>query len=105
MLIDIDRWRDVYKRLAGSENLIVTSIRDTERFILAQSYEITPDDQGRVVIPERLIEHSGLNEDVYFLGLGDRVEIWSKSGWNEREKEIVKNAAEYIEQLAKKQNG
>jgi MraZ protein len=105
VLIDINRWQDLYKRLAGEKSLIVTPIRDTERFILAQSYELTPDDQGRVVVPERLIEYSGLVENVYFVGLGDRVEIWSKERWDEKEEEVIKNASAYIEQLAKKQNG
>lgn len=105
VLIDINRWQNLYQRLGGDKNLIVRPIRDTERFILAQAFEAVPDDQGRIVIPERLIEYSSLDDDIYFIGLGDRVEIWNKSLWEEKEKEIIKGATEYIEELAKKQNG
>lgn len=104
VLIDINNWQSLYKRLAGGNNLIVTPIRDTERFILGSAFEVEPDDQGRIVVPEHLINYSGLKEDIYFLGLGDKVEIWDKIAWEEKEKEVVKNAASYIEELSNKQH-
>lgn len=102
VLIDINSWLDIYKRLSGGTNFIVLPIRDTERFILGSAFEVEPDDQGRVIIPERLAQYSGLKDDVYFIGLGDRVEIWDKQVWEEKEKEVIKNAAGYIEELSKK---
>lgn len=104
VLIDINRWQDLYKRLGGERNLIVTPIRDTERFILASAFEVVPDDQGRIVIPEILTRYSNLSDDIYFIGLGDKVEIWNKNNWEEREKEIIKNASSYIDELSNKQN-
>ncbi|HET7098926.1 MAG TPA: hypothetical protein VFI61_01675 [Patescibacteria group bacterium] len=105
VLIDINRWQDLYKRLGGENNLIITPIRDTERFILASAFEVMPDDQGRIVVPEMLIKYSDLSEDIYFVGLGDKVEIWNKSNWEAREAEIIKNASSYIDELSNKQNG
>jgi MraZ protein len=102
VLIAGSDWEALYKRLTGGENLIVTPIRDTERFILASAYEVIPDSQGRIVVPERLIQYSHLSEDVYFIGLGDKIEIWDKETWVEREKEVVNNAASFIEELSKK---
>lgn len=101
VLIDKEGWDALYKRLIGEERLVITPVRDTERFILAQAFEVTPDDQGRIVIPERLIEYSRFNEDIYFIGVGDRVEIWNKELWESKEKEVVENAASFIEQMAK----
>lgn len=101
VLIDINSWLNIYKRLSGDMQIIISPIRDTERFILASAFEVEPDDQGRIVIPDRLVNYSSLKEDVYFIGLGDRVEIWDKAMWEDREKEIVKNASRYIEDLAK----
>ncbi|KKR38250.1 MAG: hypothetical protein UU03_C0009G0008, partial [Candidatus Woesebacteria bacterium GW2011_GWA1_40_45] len=40
--------------------------------------------------------------EVYFLGVRDRVEIWNRVSWEEKEKEIAKEAPSYIEELAKK---
>lgn len=82
--------------------MIIEPIRDTEHFIFASAYEVTPDIQGRIVIPERLLTYSGLGEDIYFLGLGDRVEIWNKEAWEVKERQVAQDAAGYIEELAKK---
>jgi len=102
VLVGKSYWNALYKRLTGETSLIINPVRDTERFILAQAFEVFPDDQGRIVIPERLIEYSGLSEDIYFIGLGEKVEIWDKNAWEAKEKEVVTNAAGYIEELARK---
>jgi MraZ protein len=102
VLVGINYWNALYKRLTGSAELIINPIRDTERFILASAYEVVPDEQGRIVIPERLVGYSGLTDDIYFIGLGEKVEIWSKNAWEIKEKEVVANAAGYIEEIAKK---
>lgn len=102
VLVGTEYWNALYKRLTGNENLIINPVRDTERFILASAYEVFPDEQGRIVIPERLVEYSELTDDIYFIGLGEKAEIWAKNAWEIKEKEVVKDAAEYIEQLSKR---
>ncbi len=82
--------------------MLLTPVRETERFIFASAYEAEPDEQGRIVIPDRLTTYANLGEEVYFLGLGDRVEIWNKEVWEEKEKVVAKEAPTYIEELAKK---
>lgn len=102
VLINREGWDALYKRMVGADRLIVAPVRDTERFILSQAFEASPDEQGRIVIPEVLIKYSEFEEDIYFIGVGDRVEVWSKKNWEEKEKEVTENAAGYIEELAKK---
>lgn len=100
VLVGSDYWNEVYKRLIGENEIIVKPIRDTERFILASAYEVVTDEQGRIVIPERLAEYSGLKEDIYFIGLGEKIEIWDKANWENKEREVIKGAESYIEKLA-----
>lgn len=99
VLVGSEFWNALYKRLIGESRLLISPVRDTERFIMASAYEVYPDDQGRIIIPENLIEYSNLKEDVYFIGLGEKAEIWSKEIWEDKEKEIVLSASEYIEKL------
>lgn len=89
-------------RVTGSQKTIIEPVRKTEHFIYASSYEVEPDEQGRIVIPDRLMTYAKLNDQVYFLGVGDRVEIWNKEIWESREKEVAEDAAKYIEELANK---
>ena len=83
-------------RIIGEKSLITSPVRGSEHFIFAGAFELTPDDQGRIVIPENLISYSGLSEDIYFLGIRDRVEIWDK-----KVKVISQEAHKYIEELDK----
>lgn len=100
VLVSVDSWNVLYKRLAGDQKIIVLPIRDTERFILGSAFEVTIDDQGRTIIPESLSEFSKLSDEISFIGLGDRVEIWSTVIWQEKQKTLAKEASEIIERLA-----
>lgn len=101
VLIANNSWQALYKRLTGSQKIIVSPIRDTERFILGSAYEVVPDDQWRIIVPEILSSYANLGEQVNFIGLGDRVEIWDSKIWEEKEKNITKEASQIIEDLAK----
>ncbi len=102
VLVAKSSWNALLKRITGEEKLITAPVRGSEHFIFSLAYEIVPDEQGRIVVPERLIEYAGLGEDVYFLGIGDRVEIWNKEVWDEKEKVIAKEASQYIEEISKR---
>lgn len=101
VLVSKDGWASLLKRLAGENNFITSPVRDIDRFILASGFEIDLDGQGRFVVPDILKEHSSIKEEVIFIGLGDRVEIWSKENWNEVEKNIQEKADKAIEKIAK----
>ena len=102
VLVGTDSWNALLERLTGGEKMIIKPIRQTEHFIFASAYEVEVDEQGRVVLPDRLVSYAALGEQVYFLGVGDRVEIWNKEVWDEREKLVAKEAPDYIEELAKR---
>ncbi len=58
--------------------------RETARFLLSGAHEVVPDSQGRIILPESLIEHADINgEEVIFIGVGSWVEIWDQKKWNE----------------------
>lgn len=93
-------WERVIDILVG-ETLLIAPTRDTERFLLGSAFETRPDAQGRIILPLFLREHARLKNDVVFLGLKDRVEIWSKQVWDVKDKEINKNAGRLIEEVQK----
>ena len=51
-----------------------------------------------------LRQYAGLKNEVIFLGLGDRVEVWDKETWLKRESLIQKRASIILEKVAK-ENG
>ena len=52
------------------------------RKFMAFAAEVTPDQQGRVVIPLVLRDHARLGSEVVVNGRRDRAEIWAKDRWD-----------------------
>ena len=44
--------------------------------MFSEAYEIETDKEGRIVLPDDLVRHAGLDKDVAFMGIGDTFEIW-----------------------------
>lgn len=101
VLVSKESFKALLTRIIGRTNLITDPVRGSEHFLFSSAYELVPDDQGRIVIPENLVLFAALSEDIYFIGINDRVEIWKKEVWDEKEKLVLKEASSYIERLAK----
>ncbi len=56
--------------------------RTYTRLFYSAAERVELDAQGRVRIPERLVEFAGLERDVVLLGVLDHVEIWDAAIWN-----------------------
>ena len=50
--------------------------------MLSSSYEVEEDKQGRFVIPANLKEFAKINKNIVFVGVGQRLELWSEENWN-----------------------
>lgn len=51
------------------------------RFFLSGAATVELDKQGRILIPATLREYGALEKEVVFIGVANRVEIWSKERW------------------------
>lgn len=56
---------------------------DVRRFIYANASEVTPDQQGRVVISPVLRKFAGIEKNIVIVGCGNYAEIWSEEKWDE----------------------
>ncbi len=64
------------KELPGSKEA-----RQLQRYFMAGAASLEIDKQGRILIPSKLREHAALEKDVVFVGVLNKVEIWSKERW------------------------
>ena len=94
-------WEVLSQRLAGGRKAIDLGIRDIERFILGSAFELEPDEQGRIIVPEILAQYAKLTKDAVFVGLIDRVEVWPKEEWEVKVAGLEKTTKEYIEKINK----
>ena len=76
----IDGFDEIADRLAAA-----VEAREAESSVLrkfmAFAAEVTPDAQGRVIIPQVLRTYAGLGSEVVVNGALDRAEIWAKETW------------------------
>ena len=98
LLIARSAWQEMVNRLTGGIMATLSS-RDTDRFLLAGSFETELDKQGRFVVPTGLRDYAHLTQEVVFAALGDKIEIWNKQNWEEREKLVISQASEKVEEL------
>ncbi|MBR1883405.1 MAG: division/cell wall cluster transcriptional repressor MraZ [Clostridia bacterium] len=57
------------------------SARSFSRFFLAGANEVELDKQGRINLPQNLLDYAGITKDVVVIGVSSRVEIWDKAKW------------------------
>ena len=72
-------------------DLFSTEQDDFATAIFAQSIQLPFDGDGRVVLPDAIIEFGHLNDQVSFVGMGGKFQIWSPELLVERKKQARKN--------------
>jgi MraZ protein len=70
--------------------------RNYIRLFFARSERVEFDSQGRIRIPEWLVESAQLEKDVMLLGVHDHAEIWDANLW----KEFLSNHEQQFDQMA-----
>ncbi len=69
------------------------------RLFFSGAMEVEADNQGRVLVPQNLREYAGIEKEVMFIGVSNRVEIWSEQAWKEYFSEADQNYEELAEKL------
>jgi len=75
-----DDWSAFEQKLT-SLPLINKEARKFARFFLAGAAQVEVDKQGRILLPTNLRQFAGLEKDVVLVGVGSRIEIWSRENW------------------------
>ncbi|GAC1347923.1 MAG: transcriptional regulator MraZ [Acetobacteraceae bacterium] len=84
----IEAWPSAtFQALAGSfDGLDVFSADqdDLTTALYADAWPVEPDKEGRIVVPESLVQHAGLTDSVVFMGLGRLFQIWEPAAASRR---------------------
>ncbi len=78
-----------------------TNARKFVRFFLSGATECNTDKQGRILIPNHLRVYSEIEKDIVFIGMSNRIEVWSINKWNSYNEEefSAELIAEQMEEL------
>ena len=56
--------------------------RSFTRMFLSGATAIEFDKQGRIKVPSPLVDYASLIKECVIIGVGDRLEVWSREKWN-----------------------
>ncbi|MBV9750760.1 MAG: division/cell wall cluster transcriptional repressor MraZ [Acetobacteraceae bacterium] len=68
---------------------------DLAASLYADAWPVEADREGRIVLPESLVAHAGLTDQVAFLGLGRTFQIWEPAAAERRRAEARERAREH----------
>lgn len=92
-----EEWENYTQKLS---ELPKSQAKQVARFLYSNAIEVQPDAQGRVLLPQGMIDYAGITKNVVTVGCGKYVEIWAEERWNEMNlADEPENFAETLELL------
>lgn len=79
-------WATLQERLSGTPLKNKMDSRAFKRMLYASASFVECDEEGRILIPQNLVEYSKLKREVAVIGMGAKIELWSKSLWQQYQK-------------------
>src|SRR6056297_1943793 len=73
--------------------------RAFNRLMLAGAMDMKLDKQGRITLPDFLIDYAKLNKKAIVAGLYDRLEIWDKEIWQDYKEKSEASSSDIAEAL------
>jgi MraZ protein len=81
-IFPVAAWEELAAKLAGLP-MTDPNARLLQRQLFAGAFETELDRQGRVLVPQNLRDHAGLEGEALVLGSRDHAEIWAPARWAE----------------------
>lgn len=81
--------------------------RLARRAFWGSAYDATKDAQGRILVPEKLLQHAGIERgaSVVVVGVNECLEIWERSRWEAQEVEQRAAIPAVMERTAQRGEG
>jgi len=76
-------WDEYTNKYINNRSMTDAKARKLQRFTLGGSHELDIDRQGRINLPQNLIDYAGIDKDVVFIGCPNRIEVWSAEAYEE----------------------
>jgi len=79
-------WQKVKEKLDQYTLKNRVDMRAFKRMLFSSASEVSFDEEGRILVPQHLVGYAQLKKEVVLIGLGEKIEIWSKHLWEQYEK-------------------
>jgi MraZ protein len=95
-----EEWDRLIARRAADLDERNEQARMIQRYTFANAGSDKLDGQGRIKVPVKLLDFSGITRDVTILGLQDHIEVWDRVAWAAYRKRMEEGADAVANQLA-----
>lgn len=82
--------------------LTQATARAFSRLLFSGAYEATCDKQGRILIPNHLLQYAHITKEVLIIGVSNRIEIWDTKTWDDFSKVSINDYERIAEELVEK---
>ena len=79
----------VNARLASQDPFFSASFDDEATALIARTQALPIDENGRVRLPDAMIEHAGLKDKIVFVGKAQKFQIWDEAAYAPIEAEAL----------------
>ena len=76
----LDEWRRILANI-GKNSSNSEDVRKFVRLFVSSGHTVTMDSQGRVMLPNRILEKADIQKDMLILGTINRFEIWNPDAY------------------------
>ncbi len=99
-LYTLDSWKKLENRIAKLPSL-KTEVQIFQRFYLSGAQETVYDGNGRILLTLSARKYANLDTNIVLVGMGEKIEIWSKSSWDRLYESLAGDFEESLHQIAK----
>jgi MraZ protein len=89
----------IIERALSGLNPMGSEYRKLSRFYQGNSFEIELDAAGRVTLPPPLLAHAAIEKEVVVVGVGDHLEVWGRTRWEDEQRRLDSEIEEVTERL------
>ena len=98
-IYSLQQWGKMFEEI-GKLPTTKKNARDYIRVLASSGIECTPDNQGRVQIPNFLSKPANITKECVIIGANDHIEIWDKGAWEAYYTDASNNFEEVAENLS-----
>ncbi|MCB8922323.1 MAG: division/cell wall cluster transcriptional repressor MraZ [Ardenticatenaceae bacterium] len=91
MAFSLDEWQSLAQRIA-ERPLADEDVRAFRRRVFSGAVDLSPDRQGRILVPPYLREFAGIDGDVVIAGMFNYLELWSAEAWQAVRQSVENNS-------------
>lgn len=84
-----DQWQ-AFEQTLRAQSPHQPDPRAVSRILYSGTHQCLCDKQGRINLPQSLLDYAGIKKEVTIIGVSTRFEIWDRSEWSRYKQGVIK---------------